>query len=79
MFPLLLDHFVGICASKHAIAACCEDTSSVVFRILMQFVSSFFYPDATAGLLRRSMALRMSRNNSRGTATSAIWKITCRE
>ena len=25
------------------------------------------------------MALRMSRNSSRGTATSAIWKTTCRE
>ena len=39
----------------------------------------FLYPDADDGILRLSIALRMSRNNSRGTATSAIWKITCRE
>jgi hypothetical protein len=36
------------------------------------------HPDVAVANLRRSMALRMDRNNSRGIATSAIWKITLR-
>ena len=30
-------------------------------------------------LPRRSIPFRMARNNARETATSAIWKTTCRE
>ena len=79
LFPPLLERFVGICASQNAIAACRDDTSSVVCAVLMQFISSLPYPDATTGILRLSIFSRIARNNSLGIATSAIWKITCRE
>ena len=32
------------------------------------------HPDVAVANLSRSIAFRMSTNNSRGTATSAIWK-----
>ena len=35
--------------------------------------------DVAVANLRRSIPLRMSRNNSLGTATSAIWKTIFRE
>ena len=38
-----------------------------------------FHPDIAVANLRRSIAFRMLRNNSRGTATSAIWKTIFRE
>ena len=34
----------------------------------------FLHPDAAAGNLSRPIPSRMARNNSLGTATSAIWK-----
>jgi hypothetical protein len=51
----------------------------VLFEVVMRIRLLLFHPDATAGILRHSIALRMSRNNSLGIATSAIWKITCQE
>ena len=39
----------------------------------------FLHPDAAADNLSRPIPSRMARNNSRGTATCAIWKIICRE
>ena len=36
------------------------------------------HPDVAGANLSRPIPSRMSRNNSRGTATSAIWKIICR-
>jgi hypothetical protein len=39
--PPLLERFVGISAFTRTIAACPEDTSSVVFVFFMQFISSF--------------------------------------
>lgn len=46
---------------------------------LCNSIHFFLHPDTADGNLRLSIAPRMARNNSRGTATSAIWKITCRE
>jgi len=57
----------------------CEDTAPVVFIVFKRVHSLFRYPDAATGNLSRPIPSRMARNNSRGTATSAIWKIICRE
>ena len=38
-----------------------------------------FQPVAVVANLKLSIFSRIARNNFRGTATSAIWKITCRE
>ncbi len=48
-------------------------------RIDWCFHALFIQPPARTVGRKRSMAVRMVRNNSRGTATSAIWKTTCRE
>ena len=37
------------------------------------------HPDVAVANRSRLIPSRMARNNSRGTATSAIWKIICRE
>ena len=68
LFPPVPGRFGGILASKNALTAFFEDTSSVFFGVLTQFISSCPYPGANAGILRLSIALRMSRNYSRGTA-----------
>ena len=52
----------------------CEDTFSVVSIVFMRVLSLLLHPDAAAGNLSRPMPSRMARNNSIGTATSAIWK-----
>jgi len=57
----------------------CEDTFSVILGVLLRLLSLFLHPATPVGNLRRSIASRMALNNSRGTATSAIWKIICRE
>jgi hypothetical protein len=56
-----------------------EDTSSVVSIVFMRVLSLFLHPDAAAGDLNRPIPSRMARNNSLGTATSAIWKTIFRE
>ncbi|MGD0744397.1 MAG: hypothetical protein ABSA45_04500 [Verrucomicrobiota bacterium] len=56
-----------------------EDTSSLVAIVFMRVLSLFPYPDAAAGNLSRPIPSRMARNNSRGTATSAIWRTIFRE
>jgi len=49
-----------------------EDTSPVAINPFLGSGSLLVHPDAALANLRRSIARRMSRNNSRGTATSAI-------
>ena len=71
--------FVAVCALPHAFPPPCENTSSVVSSIPLRLLSLFLHPDNTVANLRRSIAFRMSRNNSRGIATSAIWKTIFRE
>jgi hypothetical protein len=51
---------------RHPVFPCIVDTSRL-------------HPDAASANRRRSIALRMPRNKSLGTATFAIWKPTCRE
>jgi len=46
--------------------------------ILPQFPPGEHQPGGDMGNLRHSILSRIVRNNSRGIATSAIWKITCR-
>jgi hypothetical protein len=65
------DAFLG---SQRPFSPGCEDTTSVVCIVFMRVLSLFLHPDAAMGNLRRSIACRMDRNNSLGTATSAIWK-----
>jgi hypothetical protein len=62
-----------LCLSAH-FSTSREDTSSVVSALFMRLLSLFLHPDNTVTNFRRSMAFRMSRNNSQGTATSSIWK-----
>ncbi len=52
----------------------CEDTSSVLAVVFMRLLSLFLHPDIAVANLSRPILSRMARNNSRGTATSAIWK-----
>ena len=56
-----------------------EDTSSVVSSISLRLLSLFLHPDVAVANLSRPIPSRMTRNNSRGTATSAIWKTISRE
>jgi hypothetical protein len=47
--------------------------------VFMRLLSLFLHPDNTVANRSRPILSRMARNNSRGIATSAIWKITFRE
>ena len=71
--------FVDCFGSRRPFSPGCEDTSSVVSAIFMRLLSLFLHPDNTVANFRRSIAFRMSRNSSLGTATSAIWKMIFRE
>jgi hypothetical protein len=62
---------VGIFGFKQALRDSCGDNSSVVSALHVSFDLSF-HPEAVAGILRLSIDLRIARNKSRGTATSAI-------
>src|SRR5208283_3991324 len=42
--------------------------------VFMRWLSLFLHPDGAVANLSRPILSRMARNNSRGTATSAIWK-----
>lgn len=53
----------------------CQDTSSVVSSIPLRWLSLLLHPDIAVANLSRSILSKMARNNSRGTATSAIWKM----
>jgi hypothetical protein len=64
--------FHGFSASQRPFSPGCEDTSSVVSGVFVQF--HFLHPDIAVTNLSRPMASRVARNNFRGTATSAIWK-----
>jgi len=44
----------------------------LLFEVVMPIPLLLFHPDVTAGILRHSIALRISRNNSLGIATSGI-------
>ena len=70
--------FDAIFGSRRPFSPRCEDTS-VLTVVFMRLLSLFFHPDNTVANLSRPILSRIARNNSRGTATSAIWKIICRE
>jgi hypothetical protein len=51
----------------------------VFFVVFMRVLSLFLHPDIADDNLSRPIRSKMARNNSRGTATSAIWKMIFRE
>jgi hypothetical protein len=61
-----------------AFSAMYEDTSSVTAVAFNCLLAVFIQLGAALGTLKRSMAFKIARNNSRGTATSAIWKMVLR-
>ena len=61
-----------------AFSAMYKDTSSVTAVAFDCFLAVFIQLGAAIGTLKRSKAFKIARNNSRGTATSAIWKMTLR-
>jgi hypothetical protein len=77
-FSSLPGRFGVIGAFPHVLH-CPTQTLSQWSRVIHAIPSTFsLHPDAVAGNPRRSIPSRMARNNSRGTATSAIWKTNCR-
>jgi len=61
-----------------AFSAMYEDTSSVTTVAFDCLLAVFIQLGAALGTLKRSMAFKIARNNSRETATSAIWKMVLR-
>ena len=57
-----------------ALLAVQEDTSPVAINPFLGSGSLFVHPEAALATRSRSIARRMSRKSSRGTALSAIWK-----
>ena len=55
-----------------------EQTVTVAPAIFHVLLASRHHPEATAGGPSRRILAKISRNTSRGTATSAIWKTTDR-
>src|SRR5208282_5104267 len=73
-YSLAQGRFDATFGSQRPFSPGCEDTSSVVSSIPLRLLSLFLHPEVAVANLRRSIACRMDRNNSLGTATSAIWK-----
>jgi hypothetical protein len=75
-FSLDLVGFRPVWTPRLALLVDQEDKSPVAINLFIGSGSLFIHPDAALAIRSRSMARRISRNNSRGTATSAIWKTT---
>jgi hypothetical protein len=71
-FSLDLVGFRPVFALRLALLVEQEDTSPMAINLFLSSGSLFIHPDAALATRSRSIARRMSRNNSRGTATSAI-------
>src|ERR1017187_8106014 len=80
--PVFLWHrgrFVAICAFSHAFPSHLKTLLPWFPLFSCESFHFLLHPVAAAGNLRRSIPSRMARNNSRGTATSAIWTLVFRE
>ena len=80
--PVFLWHrgrFVAICAFSHAFPSHLKTLLPWFPLFSCESFHFLLHPVAAAGNLRRSIPSRMARNNSRGSATSAIWKTIFRE
>ena len=68
----ILDH-------QHAFPSECKDSASAAPVFLCIFDTFRVHPDIAVANLSRPIRSRIAWNNSRGTATSAIWKTIFRE
>jgi hypothetical protein len=66
----ILDH-------QHACPSECKDSTSAAPVFLCIFDMFRVHPDIAVANLGRPIPSRMARNNSRWSATSAIWKTIC--
>ena len=77
--PVFLWHrgrFVAICAFSHAFPSHLKTLLPWFPLFSCESFHFLLHPVAAAGNLSRPIPSRMARNNSLGTATSAIWKTT---